>query len=49
MDYQVYVGYAYDEVGEYYCVAVYPRAVYEIKDPSDWWKAELKNRIFVKG
>jgi len=48
MNYQMYVGYAYDETGEYFCVAIYPRAVYEIDDPSDWWKVKPEDRIPIK-
>ena len=48
MDYQVYVGWAYNEaLDEYICVAIYPRAVYEIDDPDDWWKTDPENRIPV--
>lgn len=30
-----------------YCVAIYPRSVYEIEDTSDWWKTNQANRIYV--
>lgn len=29
------------------CVAIYPRAIYEIKDPSDWQNAHPDNKIPV--
>jgi hypothetical protein len=29
------------------CVAIYPRAVYEIEKPSDWYKNNPENRIAV--
>ncbi len=29
------------------CVAVYPRAVYEIEDSSKWWDTKPENRIFI--
>lgn len=68
MNYQVYVGYGYEDADpnakcicpskevqiihckahkRYTCVAIYPKAVYEIEDISDWWKAEPENRIQI--
>jgi len=48
MDYQVYVGYAQDIVTkEASCVAIYPKCVYLIEDPCDWWKCEPENRILL--
>jgi len=44
MNYQVYIGYAGNDHW-YGCVAIYPRAVYEIDRPSDWWRAYPENRI----
>lgn len=29
----------------YYCVAIYPRVVYEIEDESRWWDVHPGNRI----
>ena len=29
----------------FYCVAIYPKAVYEIEEPSDWGSARSENRI----
>jgi len=29
----------------YYCVVIYPRAVYEIDDPMEWWKRRSEDRI----
>ncbi len=29
----------------YYCVAIYPRAVYEIEQPWKWWDIYPENRI----
>jgi len=29
----------------FYCVAIYPRAVYEIEDPEKWWDTKPENRI----
>jgi len=43
MEFQVYIGYTKDGL----CVAIYPRAVYEIDDSSDWWKAYPDSRIPV--
>jgi len=31
----------------YYCVVIYPRGVFEIFDPSKWYKPEPENRIGV--
>lgn len=33
----------------YYCVAIYPRAVYEVGDKSEWWNARPENKILTKG
>ena len=30
-----------------YCVAIYPKAVYEIDEPSDWAKYDPENRLPV--
>jgi hypothetical protein len=40
MDYQVLIGWAHDGADNWACVAIYPRAVYKIDDPGDWWKCE---------
>ncbi len=32
----------------YVCVALYPRAVYEIESPSKWWDISPENRIPVE-
>lgn len=33
----------------YYCLAIYPKAVYEIEDPSLWGEDAIsENRIYVK-
>jgi hypothetical protein len=45
MDYQVYIGYAKDARGIEHCVAVYPRSIYEVDDPSDWYKGFSENRL----
>ena len=45
MPYMVFIGYAEDKKGYWHCVAIYPRAVYEIDDPKDWWKVEAEDRI----
>ncbi len=29
----------------HYCVAIYPKAVYEVEEPSCWWHTESENRI----
>ena len=68
MNYEIYVGYAYEEANpkarcvcssrnlqevgceahrRYYCVAIYPRAVYEIEDESAWHKVCPENRILA--
>lgn len=31
-----------------YCVAVYPRRVYEVEDFSKWWDTRPEKRIFTK-
>lgn len=41
MNYQVYVGYAWGRFGKLHvtqCVSITPQGIYEIDDPSDWWK-----------
>jgi len=54
MDYQVYIGrVVYDDqhrsgrAGFRTYVVIYPRAVYEIDSPSDWYRVEPENRIAV--
>ena len=47
MNYHVLIGWAQDKKCEWYCVAIYPNAVYEIDDPDDWWKVSNENRIPV--
>lgn len=33
----------------YYCLAIYPKAVYEIEDPSQWGEDAIpENRIYTK-
>ncbi len=47
MNYQVYVGYATDKdnPNDTYCLVFWPgRGVWEIDDPSDWWKKGEKTR-----
>ncbi len=31
----------------YYCVAIYPKAVYEIDDPNSWYKVSKEDRIYT--
>ena len=48
MNYQVYVGYAVntDDPSDTYCVSIRPgQGVYEIDDPSEWYKTEPDRRI----
>ncbi len=47
LPYQVYVGYAIskDDPSDCPLVAIYPRAVYEIEDRSDWGKVTSENKI----
>jgi len=30
------------------CVVVYPRAVYEVEEPSKWWDTQPENRILAE-
>ncbi len=47
MNYQVYIGLAKDKkTKEQGWVAIYPKSVYWIEDPSDWWKVGSENKIF---
>ncbi len=48
MDYEVYVGTAIDADGEDRYVAIYPKAIYEIDKPSDWWKKNEDMRVYCK-
>ncbi len=49
-NYQVYVGYAIsqDDPEESALVAIYPRAVYEIEDRSDWYKPTSEQKILSR-
>jgi hypothetical protein len=48
MNYQVYVGYAQNIITkECGCIVIYPKAIYWIEDPCDWWKCEPENRILL--
>ncbi|MFB3764847.1 MAG: hypothetical protein ACE14P_06310 [Methanotrichaceae archaeon] len=47
MDYPVLIGWAHDGKDNWHLVAVYPRAVYEIEDESNWWDVGSKNRLWV--
>jgi len=54
MNYQVYVGLAKTKKiqpgtgkKEYYCVVIYPRAVYMIYEHGDWYKPQTEDRITV--
>ncbi len=51
LPYQVYVGYAISKDDQSDCplVAIYPRAVYEIEDRSDWGRVIPENKILVVG
>ena len=42
MNYQVLVGYCKDGT----CVAIYPRVVYEIDDPDEWYRPDPEKRLF---
>jgi hypothetical protein len=46
MNYQVYIGPAYRKK-ECFLVAIYPKAVYEIDNYDDWWKADPEKRITI--
>lgn len=48
MNYQVLVGWAYDDNCNLHLIAVYPRAIYEIDDYSKWWDVGSQNRIALK-
>ena len=47
MEYPVYVGWArlIGYPNDYVCVAIYPRAVYRIDGPNDWYKVTPDDRI----
>ena len=41
-------GLSIEECGKHtnsYCVAIYPRAVYEIEDPERWYDTKVENRL----
>jgi len=42
------IQYTYCPVHGGCCVAIYPRAVYEIEEMSKWWDIKPENRIFIK-
>lgn len=46
----VFVGYAYPEgrPAEWLCVAVYPRAIYEVPSPSRWWDTDSARCLYAK-
>jgi hypothetical protein len=48
MNYQILVGWAYDDSCNRHLVAVYSRAIYEIDDYSKWWDVGDQNRIALK-
>ena len=48
MNYHVLIGWTYDEKDQWCCVAIYPKAVYEIEDESKWWDVGSKNRILCQ-
>jgi len=49
MNYQVFVGEAVKKGSDdIWLVAIYPRAVYWLEDPSDWCEIELENKILIK-
>lgn len=48
MNYSVLIGWAHDSKDEWFCVAIYPWAVYEIEDADDWWKCRPENRLYVE-
>lgn len=46
MPYQVFIGWCRETKGnKERLVAVYPRRIYEIEDPADWWKARPEDAI----
>ncbi len=45
MNYQVFIGPVFDEDGDGFYVVIRPRGVYQIEEPSDWWKAMPEDRI----
>src|SRR6266702_5407294 len=51
MNFQVYVGYAISlaDPQDTPCVAIYPKAVYEIEDPSAWGGVMPDQRIPIEG
>jgi len=46
----VFVGYAYPEgrPAEWLCVAIYPRAIYEVPSPSRWWDTDSARCLYAK-
>ncbi len=42
MEYMVFIGWCIDkgDKGKEKCVAIYPKKIYWISDPGDWWKAD---------
>lgn len=49
MDYVVYIVYVKDieNSKDQFWVSIYPRAIYSIDDPSDWWRADPESRIYT--
>ena len=48
MNYQVLVGWAYDNTCNRHLIAIYPRVIYEIDDYSKWWNVGCQNKIALK-
>ena len=46
MNYQVLIGWAFDDKDNWQLVAVYPRAVYAIDEADKWYQMDSKNRIY---